>query len=66
MPLLLSERADLVSPLPLVATTEGRMLGIAFTPGRWVRVRRGVYVERQPFEDLPPWKRYAVRVHAFL
>ena len=65
MPLLLSDRADHVSPLPLVTTAEGRMLGIAFTPDRWVRVRRGVYVERLSFEALPPWRRYAVRVHAF-
>lgn len=66
MHLLLSDRAATASPLPLMTWTEGRMLGIRPSPQRWTRVRRGVYVDRAAYEKLPPWKKYAVRVHAFV
>lgn len=65
MPLLLADRAERVSPVPLYTTGEGRMLGIPFTPDRWRRLRRGVHAERQAFDALQPWRRYAARVHAF-
>ena len=42
------------------------MLGIDPRAVRWKRLRKGVYVERAAFEQLPPWTRYEVRVHALL
>lgn len=42
------------------------MLGIHLDSGRWLRVRKGVYVDRAAYVASPPWKRYAVRVHAFV
>lgn len=66
MPLLLSDRAATTSPLPLMTWTEGRMLGVRPSPQRWTRLRRGVYVDRAAYGRLPPWKKYVVRVHAFV
>jgi len=66
MPLLLSDRAYLSSPLPLYRFDELRMLGIDPRGAEWTRLRKGVYVERVPFANLEPWRRYAVRVHAFV
>lgn len=66
MPLLLSDRACLVSPVPLYRFDELRMLGIDPRSAAWMRLRKGVYVERSAFAKLKPWRRYAVRVHAFV
>lgn len=66
MPLLLSSRACLVSPLPLYRYDELRILGHEPRGGRWRRLRKGVYVDGADFGSLSPWKRYEVRVHAFL
>lgn len=65
MPLLLSDRAVLASPLPLITTAEARMLGIPLSPRGWRRVRSGIYVDRSAYDALPPQQRYAIRVHAF-
>lgn len=65
MPLLLTDRAVAVSPLTLFTPDECRMLGIPFSPKTLHRVRKGVYVDRTQYEKLPPWFKYAVRVHAF-
>lgn len=65
MPLLLTDRASITSPLPLTTFAEARMLGIRLAPSTWLRVRRGIYVDRAAYAKLPPWKRYEVRVHAF-
>ncbi|MFC7788915.1 hypothetical protein ACU045_08000 [Microbacterium sp. MAHUQ-60] len=66
MPLLLSQRAFTSSPAPLYRFDELRTLGIDPRSGEWIRLRKGVYVERAPFAKLEPWRRYAVRVHAFV
>lgn len=66
MPLTLSDRAIAVSPLPLCTSEDARRLGITLTPARWMRVRKGIYVDRESFEKLPARKKYAVRVHAFV
>lgn len=42
------------------------MLGIHLNEHRWLRLRKGVYVDRADYAALPPWTRYAVRVHAFV
>ena len=42
------------------------MLGIRLPSPAYARVRPGVYVDRVAFDGLPPWQRYAVRVHALL
>lgn len=42
------------------------MLGIGLASASWMRVRSGIYVSRAAFTKLPPWKKYAVRVHAFV
>ncbi|WEK60683.1 MAG: hypothetical protein P0Y60_15485 [Candidatus Microbacterium colombiense] len=64
--LSLSDRAVLASPLPLIVASEARLLGIRVTGARWMRLRRGIHVERAGYLALPPWRRYAVRVHAFV
>lgn len=66
MPLLLADRAHLVSPLRLYSFDELRALGANSSEPRWKRLRKGVYVARERFEGSAPWLRYAVRVHAFL
>lgn len=66
MPLLLSDRARVSSPLPLYRFDELRMLGIHPRAAEWMRLRKGVYVERSEFAKLEPWLRYTVRVHAFV
>lgn len=66
MPLLLSDRAQVASPIAVYTREEARMAGFSVDGPRWLRLRKGVYVERAPYDELPPWKRYAVRVHAFL
>ncbi|WP_309103623.1 hypothetical protein [Microbacterium sp.] len=65
MPLLLSDRAVTESPVPIITAAEARSLGLRLSGHAWRRVRVGMYVERNAFEKLPPWQRYAVRVHAF-
>ena len=54
------------SPLPLMTASEARMLGHDVSSPRWHRVRHGIYVDKVAFEELPPWRKYAVRVHAFV
>lgn len=66
MPLLLSDRACLVSPLPLYTYDELRMLGGDPRSRRWKRLRKGIYVDRREFDKLQPWTRYEVRVHGLL
>lgn len=66
MPLLLTDRATLRSPLSLATFAEAQALGIRLDDGSWRRLRKGVYVDRLRYEALPPWKRYAARVHAYL
>ena len=65
MPLLLSDRAALASPLPLVTSAESRRLGIRVTAATHARVRSGIYAPRAAYLKLKPWERYAARVHAF-
>jgi len=65
MPLQLIDRAQVTSPLPLHTVADARMLGIHLSERRWLWLRKGVYVDRAGYAALPPWKRYAVRVHAF-
>ncbi|WP_144792513.1 hypothetical protein [Microbacterium paludicola] len=65
MPLLLTDRAVAVSPVPLLTAAACRMQGIPLSPEVLRRVRHGLYVERGAYERLPPWSKYAVRVHAF-
>lgn len=61
----LADRAATTSPLPLFTARDARAAGWTLpTPG-WIRVRPGVYVDQKEYEKLPPWVRYAVRVHAF-
>lgn len=63
--LLLADRAATASPLPLVTARDARVAGLSLPAPGWSRVRRGVYVDEVEYEGLPPWVRYAVRVHAF-
>ncbi len=42
------------------------MLGVPVYSREYHRVRSGIYVETSRWNDLPPWQRYHVRVHAFL
>lgn len=41
------------------------MLGVSLRGTTWLRLHEGVYVRGPDFVALPPWKRYAVRVHEF-
>lgn len=66
MPWTLSDRAQPVSPLPLHTVDTARLLGLSLRGAGWVRLRRGVYVERAGFQALSAAQRYAVRVHAYL
>jgi hypothetical protein len=66
MPVLLSHRSARRSPLPLITAAEARALGIPVRPPAYRRVRSGIYVEAAQWSALPPWRRYQVRVHAFL
>lgn len=65
MPLLLSSRAVLVPPVPLVSSREARALGLRLSPGIHLRVRHGIYADAPAVARLKPWERYALRVHAF-
>lgn len=62
----LPRRAVTSSSLPLITADEGRMLSIRLPSPGYVRIRAGVYVDHKKYLDLPNWRRYAVRVHAFL
>ncbi|GAB3595163.1 hypothetical protein [Microbacterium tumbae] len=66
MPLLLSDRAVLESPVPIHTTADAVLLGLDLTSASWRRLRKGVYVHAQRYAKLTPWERYAVRVHAYL
>lgn len=63
--LLLADRAATASPLPLVTARDARVAGLSLPARGWFRVRHGVYVDQAEYDKLPPWVRYAVRVHAF-
>ena len=64
--LLLTDRAVLNSPLPLITRDEARMLGRPITRATHLRLRRGVHVLRADYARLKLWEKYAVRVHAFI
>lgn len=64
--LQLTDRAVLAAPVPLITTDEARMLGVDVHGSAYLRIRRGVHVERATYLALKPWERYAVRVHAFV
>lgn len=63
---MFAQRAVTRAPLPFVTIKEGRMLGIRLSSPEYLRVRSGIYVNRAQYVALPSWKRYAVRVHAFV
>ena len=65
MPLLLTDRATLASPVPLVTRAEARARGISLDTPAHKRIRPGVYAPTKPYAELAPWDRYAARVHAF-
>ncbi|GAA2907005.1 hypothetical protein JOD62_001158 [Microbacterium keratanolyticum] len=65
MSVLLADRAILDSPLDLVTSQEGRMLGLRLPASSHARIRPGVYARRAGIEALRSWERYALRVHAF-
>ena len=65
MPLLLRDRAAFDSPVELFTAQEGRMLHLPLRSREFVRVRPGIYARRERYSALPPWARYAARVHAF-
>lgn len=53
------------SPAPLLLASGGPPSGPPPSrDGTLVRVRPGVYTIRSRWDDLPPWERYLVRVHA--
>lgn len=62
----MSDRAQLISPLPLYTVAEARTLGVRLEAPVWRRLRKGVYVERAAYDELSAWSRYAVRVHAYV
>ncbi|WP_243229804.1 hypothetical protein [Microbacterium sp. CIAB417] len=66
MPLLLPDRASRESPLLLFTKADAGAHGIDVRARGWHRLRKGVYVDATDFRALPPWKRYEVRVHAYL
>lgn len=65
MPLLLSDRAAMRPPVPLVTSAEARARRLSVSDAAWTRVRRGVYADAAAAARLAPWERYALRVHAF-
>lgn len=65
MPLLLTDRAATTSPVPLISTSAARTLGLRLAAPTYRRIRPGVWVEAAAYDELPPWQKYAVRVHAF-
>lgn len=66
MPLLLADRAIALPPVPLMTSAEARTLRIDVSGAAYVRVRHGVYADAAQVASLPPWERYALRVHAFV
>lgn len=66
MPSTLADAAVTRSPLALVTAADARVLGIRVPSPAHHRVRPGVYVDAARWHRLPPWKRYGVRVHAYL
>lgn len=54
------------SPVPLITAREARQRQVSLHLATHIRVRSGVYAGRRQYLALPPWQRYAVRVHAFL
>lgn len=62
----LADRAFATSPVPLIVSTEMRMLGLRAADPQLRRVRSGVHARRDLYAALRPWQRYAARVHAFV
>ncbi len=62
----LASVSALRSPLMLVRAAEARALGLPVRSPAFHRVRPGVYADGTDWNALPGWKRYHVRVHAFL
>ncbi|MDQ1124665.1 hypothetical protein [Microbacterium trichothecenolyticum] len=59
-------RSLLASPAPLMRASHAPRSGPPFWRDEaLLRVRAGVYTVRTAWEELPPWGRYLVRVHAF-
>lgn len=65
MPLLLDTRAVTASPLLLMTTAEARLTSVSLSASTWLRVRKGIYVNREAYAKAKPWTKYEVRVHAF-
>lgn len=65
MPPSLADHASLTSPVPLIVSSELRMLGLRASNRRLRRVRPGVHARDAAYQQLHPWQRYAARVHAF-
>lgn len=66
MPLLLSDRAVLSSPITLITARDAACAGIRPSACEHHRVRPGVYGPKAEWDALAPWQRYAARVHALV
>lgn len=66
MPLLLTDRAMIISPVELFTAREGEVTGLRLRSAEFLRVRPGVYARRAAFLRLSRWGRYAARAHAFV
>lgn len=64
--MLITDRAVLTPPVPLITREEARMLGVRISGATHLVVRRGLYVPRTPYLKLRPWEQYALRVHGFI
>lgn len=64
--MLITDRAVLTPPLPLITREEARMLGVKISGATHLIVRRGLYVPRKAYLRLKPWEQYALRVHGFV
>lgn len=64
--MLLTDRAVLTPPAPLITREEARMLGVPISAASHLIVRRGLYVPRQAYLSLRPWEQYALRVHGYI
>lgn len=65
MPVLLSARAIVRPPVPLLTAGEARALRIDVSSREYARVRPGIHASSAGVSRLAPWERYALRVHAF-
>lgn len=66
MPLLLRDRAQLITPTTLLTARDAAAAGIRPTHRTHHRVRAGVWTPLAHWQSLAPWERYAARVHAYL